>query len=194
MTALVEAPAPPAPPSSPRFRWWAWTGAGATAAAGVLHVLAALAHLEAGALVVGFFLVTAFGQLAAASGLAISAVSGQRPAPGLLAGLLAVTVGLLCLYLVAQTTDLLGGVTTTEFGGPAGHEHPEPMGSVAMSDAPQVRGEPPSPLGTATVTVEVLSVLAFLALLSPRGRRLGGNALAVLGSVAWLLWLTGVLG
>ena len=194
MSALVEAPAPPAPPSSIRLRRWAWAGAVTTWVAGMLHVLAAVDHLDAGELVVGFFLVTAFGQLAAAVGLAIAGVTGERPAPALLAGLLAVTVGLLALYLVAHTTDLLAGVTAAEMGGPTGHEHPEPSGPVALSDTPPVRGEPPGLLGTATVTAEVLSVLAFVALLPPRLRRLAGNALAVLGAGAWLLWLTGVLG
>jgi hypothetical protein len=192
VSAVVEAPAPPARPPS-RLRGWAWAGAGATAVAGVLHVLAAVDHLEAGDLVVGFFLVTAFGQLATAAGLAIAAVTGRRPAAGPLAGLLAVTVGLLALYLVAHTTDLLVGVTAAELGA-AGHEHPEPTGPVALGDAPPVRGEPAGLLGTATATAEVLSVLAFVALLPPRVRRPAGNALAVLGAAAWLLWLTGVLG
>ena len=194
MSMLAEAPAPPVQPSSSRFRRWAWAGAVTTWIAGVLHVLAAVDHLDAGDLVVGFFLVTAFGQLAAAVGLAIAAVTGHRPAPALLAGLLAVTVGLLALYLVAHTTDLLAGVTAPELGGPAGHEHPEPTGPVALGDTPAVRGEPPDLLGTATVTVEVLSIVAFVALLPPRWRRVAGNALALLGAAAWLLWLTGVLG
>ena len=189
-TDVAPAPPAPAPPRPDRLRPWAWTAVGATAAAGVLHVLAAVDHLDTGDLVVAFFLVIALGQLAAAGGLAVSAVTGQRPAPGPLTALLAVTVALVALYVVAHTTDLLAGVLVPD--SPL-HEHSEPTGPVALSATP-VRGEPPGVLGTATVTVELLSVLAFTALLPARGRRIAGNVLAVLGGATWLLWLTGVLG
>jgi hypothetical protein len=158
----------------------------------VLHVLAAIDHLGAGELVVAFFLVTALGQVAAAGGLAVSATTGRRPAAGPLAALLAITVGLLVLYLLAHTTDLLAGFSPTDTVGPE-HEHAEPTGPVALGSAP-TRGEAPDLLGTSTVALELLSVLAFTALLPPNARRGAGNVLAVLGGAVWLLWLTGVLG
>jgi hypothetical protein len=196
VTAVVGAPAElaPAPPAprSDSLRRWGWTAVGTTAAAGVLHVLAAIDHLGAGELVVAFFLVTALGQLAAAGALAVATATGRRPASGPLAGLLAITVALLVLYLLAHTTDLLAGFSPADAVGPE-HEHPEPTGPVALGAAP-TRGEPPGVLGTATVTLELLSVLAFTALLPPRVRRSAGNVLAVVGGAVWLLWLTGVLG
>jgi len=197
--SVASPAAPPVPlagtPASAIDRRWLWAACGSTAAAGVLHGFAAVDHLAAGELVIAFFLVTALGQLAAAVGLAIGAVTGQRPPAALLAGLLAVTVGLLALYLVAHTTDLLAGLTAVDADGiVGGHAHTDGLGPVALGDTPPVHRDPAGFLGTATVTVEVLSVLAFVALLPARHRRIAGDALAVLGAAAWVLWLTGVLG
>jgi hypothetical protein len=115
-----------------------------------------------------------------------------------LAAALAGTVLLVCLYLVAHTTDLLAGLTASEAGhGAAGHHAGaavEAEGPVALGDQAPVDPEPPDLLGTATVGLELLSVLALTALLprARRGRTL--NALLALGALAWVAWLTGVLG
>jgi hypothetical protein len=200
-TDLRAAPvsAPPSPsPRAPALRRWCALAAAATAAAGVLHVLAAVDHAGGSEIVVGFFLVTALGQLASAGGLAIAGVTGEPPDPRLVAGILAATVGLVVLYLVAHTTDLLAVFTATDGPlaavDPHGADHNPDTGPVALSGAPTGTGESAGPLGTATVALEVFSLLAFLAVLPQRGRRLAGNVLAVLGGAAWLLWLTGVLG
>jgi hypothetical protein len=195
----AQVPAPPSsPPRAPALRRWCALAAATTAAAGVLHVFAAVDHVGAHEVVVGFFLVTALGQLASAGGLAVAAVTGERPDSRLVAGILVATVGLVVLYLVAHTTDLLAEFTVHD--GPAGLEDPHgadhnlATGPVALSGAPVGSGEPPGLLGTATVAVELLSVVALTALLPPHRRRLSGNVLLVLGAGAWLLWLTGVLG
>jgi hypothetical protein len=96
-----------------------------------------------------------------------------------LSALLAATVGLICLYLVAHGTDLLAGLT-------AGDAHDHGGGTTAAV-------EPPGPLGTATIAVELVGVVALTALLPPRGRRLAGNLVLALGGAAWVLWLTGLL-
>jgi hypothetical protein len=195
VTAVLDPARAPAQPSSavPALRRWCALAAATTAAAGVLHVLAAVGHAGERELVTGFFLVTALGQLASGAGLAIAAVTGVRPRPLLVAGLLAATVGLVALYLVAHTTDLLAGFTAT--GDAAAHgDHEEPTGPVALGLTPVRTAEPPGLLGTATVAVEVLTILALTALLPARGRRLSGNLLLVLGATAWVLWLAGVLG
>lgn len=202
-TPAAPRPLPLAAPAGPRP--WGWLAAATTAAAGFLHVLAAVDHRGTGDLVVGFFLLTALGQLAAAGGLAVVAVAGGRPGARLLIGLLAVTVALIVLYLVAHTTDLLAGLSAGD--GPTGsgavdaahadgHQQAETTttGPVALGAAPPGHGEPPGLLGTATVTVELLSVLAVTALLPSRRRRPAGNVLLTLGATTWLLWLAGVLG
>ena len=197
---LAPAPvsAPPSPsPRAPALRRWCALAAGATAAAGGLHVLAALDHVGAREIVVGFFLVTALGQLASAGGLAIAAVTGERPAAPLVAGLQAATVGLVVLYLVAHTTGLLSEFTATGEPlapvDPHGADHDPATGPVALSGAPTASGEPAGPLGTATVVAELLAVVALTALLPRRARRLSGDLLLVLGVAAWVLWLAGVL-
>ncbi len=172
---------------------WVWAAAGTTAAAGLLHVFAAFDHLHAGELVVAFFLVTALGQLAAAAGLTVAAMTGDRPDTRLLIGLLAATVALIGLYLVAHTTDLFAGVTGGGGHAAGGHEAGT-TGPVALGNAPPRNSEQPGLLGTATVTVELISVLALTAMLPAHPRRLAGDVLLGLGAAAWLLWLANVLG
>lgn len=196
MSLSASAIAVPAPSAAAAVRRWGWTAAGATATAGVLHVIAGLDHLGAGELVVAFFLVTGLGQLASAAWLSVSAATGERPAARPVAALLAVTTALLGLYLVAHGTDLLAGVTgaANDPSSTDAHHQSTTNGPVALGLTPTALREPPGLLGTATVTVEVLAVLAFTALLPTRARRLVGNVLAVLGGGAWLLWLAGALG
>lgn len=169
---------------------WGWTAAAAMALAGVLHLVAAVDHLGWGELVVGFFLGTGLGQLAAGAWLAVAAATGTRPATVLLTGLLAATVALLVLYLVAHSTELLAGVAAPGVG----EHHEGTAGAVALGDAPAGLREPPGLLGTATVAVEIVALLACTALLPARRRRLAGNVVAALGGAIWLSWLTGALG
>jgi hypothetical protein len=178
-----------------RRRWAAGLGA---LGAGALHVAAAVEHASAGDLVVGFFLLTTFAQLGIGLWLLQGSWLGAGPGPGPLAIALAGTVLLVCLYLVVHTTDLLAGLTGHEGGhGAAGHHAGaavEADGPVALGDRAPADPEPPDLLGTATVALELLSVLALTALLPGpwRGRAL--NALLALGALAWVAWLTGVLG
>jgi hypothetical protein len=178
------------------LRRWSWTAVVTVAAAGMLHLAAAVAHLGASELVVAFFGVTALGQLATAAGLAMAAVTGQRPPAAVLSGLLAATVGLICLYLVAHSTDLLAGLTAGAGDGGGGHAHgAESTGPVSLGTDPTVlAAEPSGLLGTLTVAVELVAVVALIALLPPRHRRVAGDVVLALGGVAWLLWLAGVLG
>jgi hypothetical protein len=195
----MPAPVPlsDAPRPTTGLRPWCALLAVATAAAGVLHVVTAVVHVGASEVVVGFFLVAGFGQLAAAGSIAIAAVTGARPGVRLLTTLLTAMVVLIGLYLVAHTTDLFAGLTATDGLGlqdPHGADHEGPSGPVSLGTTPLRSGETAGPLGTATVAVELLAVVAITALLPPRGRRLSGNVLLALGTAAWVLWLTGVLG
>ena len=196
---------------------WQLVAALGLATAGGLHVAAAVDHLSAGSLAVGFFLLTALAQAGLAAWLVLGAWAGTRPGRQVVATALLATVALLTLYVVAHTTGLLDAfavhhVTTS------GHEHDVPgrvvtavdpvtgvefaqgmplgsSGPVAMDGLPASSGgHGPEAVGTAVVTAELLTVAALAALLpaSWRGRAL--NALLVLGGSAWALWLTGVLG
>ena len=49
-------------------------------------------------------------------------------------------------------------------------------------------------MGTVTVAVEVLGTMALCALLPGTWRARTVNALFGLGGLAWVLWLTGMLG
>ena len=196
---------------------WQLVAALGLATAGGLHVAAAVNHLSAGSLAVGFFLLTALAQAGLAAWLVLGAWAGTRPGRQVVATALLATVGLLTLYVVAHTTGLLDAfavhhVTTS------GHEHDVPgrvvtavdpvtgvefaqgmplgsSGPVAMDGLPASSGgHGPEAVGPAVVTAELLTVATLAALLpaSWRGRAL--NALLVLGGSAWALWLTGVLG
>jgi hypothetical protein len=196
---------------------WQLTAALGLAAAGGLHVAAAVDHLSSGELAVGFFLLTALAQAALAAWLVLGAWAGTRASRQLVAMALLGTVGLLALYVVAHTTGLLDSFAVHD-AGTTGHEHDVPgrvttavdpvtgvefaqgmplgsSGPVAMDGLPTSSGgHGPEAVGTAVVAAELLAVAALAALLpaSWRGRAL--NALLVLGGSAWALWLTGVLG
>jgi hypothetical protein len=200
-----------------RTAWWQLAAALGLATAGGLHVAAAVDHLSAGSLAVGFFLLTALAQAGSAAWLVLGAWAGTRASRPLVATALLGTVGLLALYVVAHTTGLLDAfaVHDTLTGG---HEHDVPgrvttavdpvtgvefaqgmplgaSGPVAMDGLPgSTGGHGPEAVGTAVVAAELLTVAALAALLpaSWRGRAL--NGLLVLGGAAWALWLTGVLG
>jgi hypothetical protein len=109
------------------------------------------------------------------------------------------TVGLVCLYLVAHTTDLLVGFTThpAGAGGHAGHAAGTAIptsGPVSLGTAAATAPEPASLLGGVTVAVELVLVLGLTALLPTTWRGRTVNALLALGGLAWVAWLTGVLG
>jgi hypothetical protein len=219
VTAVAEAPAAVrvelrAHRSTAR---WQLVAALGLAAAGGLHVAAAVDHLSAGELAVGFFLLTALVQAGLAAWLVLGAWAGTRPGRQLVAMALLGTVGLLVLYVLAHTTGLLDSFAVHDAAA-AGHEHDVPgrvttavdpvtgvefaqgmplgsSGPVAMDGLPASSGgHGPEAVGTAVVTAELLTVAALAALLpaSWRGRAL--NALLVLGGSAWALWLAGVLG
>ncbi|MGY1680896.1 hypothetical protein, partial [Geodermatophilus sp. SYSU D01176] len=196
---------------------WQLAAALGLAAAGGLHVAAAVDHLSSGDLAVGFFLLTALAQAGLAAWLVLGAWAGTRASRRLVAMALLGTVGLLTLYVVAHTTGLLDSFAVHD-AAPAGHEHDVPgretvavdpvtgvefaqgmplgsSGPVAMDGLmASSGGHGPEAVGTAVVAAELLTVAALAALLpaSWRGRAL--DALLVLGGSAWALWLTGVLG
>ena len=196
---------------------WQLVAALGLAAAGGLHVAAAVDHLSAGELAVGFFLLTALAQAGLAAWLVIGAWAGTRAGRQPVATALLGTVGLLTLYVVAHTTGLLDAFAVHDAAA-SGHAHDVPgretvavdpvtgvrfadgmplgsSGPVAMDGLPTSSGtHGPEAVGTAVVAAELLTVAALAALLpaSWRGRAL--NALLVLGGLAWALWFTGVLG
>ena len=218
MTALAPAPAPREVLRPHRSTpLWQLAAALGLATAGGLHVAAAVDHLSAGQLAVGFFLLTALAQAGLAAWLVLGAWAGTHPGRVPVAGALLGTVALLVLYVLAHTTGLLDAFAVHD-AGTAGHEHDVPgrvttaidpltgvefaqgmplgaAGPVAMDGLPtSAGGHGPEAVGTAVVAAELLSVAALAALLpaSWRGRAL--NGLLALGGAAWLLWLTGVLG
>ncbi len=173
-----------------------WAAVAATAAAAGLHVAAAVDHLGAGDLVVGFFLLTALAQVAAAAWLAVG--PGAARDPRFLAAVLAGTVGLLLLYVVGHATDLLDplvGHDHAASGQAAGTDHAAHTtvtGPVALGTEPVEVPEPPV-LGTLTAGAECLALVALAALLPTTARRRVLDGLLALGALVWLLWLTGVL-
>jgi hypothetical protein len=153
--------------------------------------------------VVGFFLLTAFAQTGIGIWLVLGSWLGKAPGTGALAAALIGTVGLVCLYLVAHTTDLLVGFTAhpagSAHGGHAGAAHSAgasiaTTGPVALGTEAPTAPEPATLLGGVTVAVELLLVLALTALLPRTWRGRTTNALLALGGLAWAGWLTGVLG
>jgi hypothetical protein len=199
--ALAPATAELPDSSSRGRRIWRWVAASSAVAAGGLHIAAAAQHVGTHDLVVGFFLVVAFVQLGLGAWIVVSSWAGAQPDVRLVALALIGTVALVGLYVVAHTTDLLaafqvhdaagghGGTT----GAPQGHAT-ETVGPVALSLEPAVSREPVTPLGTATVAVEMVTVLALTALLPGRWKSGAANALLLLGAATWVLWLVGVLG
>lgn len=195
MTALVEVPSGAAP-AAPRGRAVRWVAVLGTAAAGVLHVVAAAGHVGAGDLVVGFFLLTALAQVGAAAWLA-TGTAAARDARFLLA-VVAGTAGLLLLYVVGHTTDLLdpflGHDHSTVGTAAADHTaHSTATGPVAL-DLEPVETTPAPVLGTVTAAAEVLALAAAAALLPAGLRRRVLDGLLAVGALVWVLWLTGVLG
>jgi hypothetical protein len=191
---MLRTSLPDADTATPRTgRTAAWLAAAAGATAGVLHVAAAYQHLEAGDLVVGFFLATALAQVGAAAWIAARAVADIGQDRRFVLGVLAGTVALLLLYLTVHTTHLLDGLTGHGAGAAGGHAgHATTAGSLPAGT--QSGGALESPLlGTLTVVVETLAVLALTALLPARQRGRVTNGLLVLGAGIWGLWLAGVL-
>jgi hypothetical protein len=196
---------------------WQLVAALGLAAAGGLHVAAAVDHLSAGQLAVGFFLLTALAQAGLAAWLVLGAWAGTRAGRQLVATALLGTVGLLTLYVVAHTTGLLDAFAVHDAAA-SGHAHDVPgRETVAVDPVTGVRFADGMPLGSSgPVAMDGLptssartarrrsarrwsppscwTVAALAALLpaSWRGRAL--NALLVLGGLAWALWFTGVLG
>jgi len=194
----------------PALRRWQGTAAVALGTAGALNLAAAVQHLSGGNAVVGFYLTAAVALAGAAVRLAAGGWTGLRPPVGLLVLVIAGTLVLLGVYLVAQTTDLLGAFTVTGFG--SGHDHgtdlaPDPatgldfsqgvafqfQGPVPLDGAVPAPENRPTGVDVATTATELVALVALTALLPRtwRGRTL--DAVLALGGVAWLLWLTGVL-
>jgi hypothetical protein len=211
VSVLAAERLPSAPANGPAAEVrWRWTASLAAAAAGALHVAAAAGHLASGDLVVGFFLLTALAQLGLGVGLFAGSRSGRGPGARSLAAAVAGTTLLVGLYLVVHTTDLLAGVPGHGAGSAAGHVHDGSTaavgathhagasiatdGPVAMGEQPTAGGEAPDLLGTATVALELLAIAAMTALLPRAWRSPAVNGLLALGALAWVLWLTGVLG
>jgi hypothetical protein len=219
VTAVETAPVAPRS-ALPRRRAprWQLVAALAMAAAGGLHVATAVDHLESGQLAVGFFLLTALAQVGLAAWLLLTAWAGRRPSRELVAFGLLGTVGLLGLYVVAHTTNLLDAFAVHDVAA-GGHEHDvagrdtvavDPITGVRFADGMPIASDGPVPmdgsavqssaghgpegLGTATVAVELLAMTALTALLPTSWRGRATNALLALGGLTWVLWLTGVLG
>jgi hypothetical protein len=182
--------------------FWCWATAASATGAGGLHVAAAVEHLGSHDLVVGFFLLVALVQLGLGAWVVVSNWAGLQPDVRLVVLFLIGTVALVGLYLVAHTTDLLAGFQVHDngaahhggpLGAPQGHST-ETAGPVALSLEPVATREAASPLGTATVILEMVTVLALTALLPGRWKSRAANGLLLLGGGTWVLWLVGVLG
>ncbi len=181
------------------FPWLPVTVA-TTAVAGGLHFAAAATHSSAGDLVVGFFGLTGFAQLATAAAVFVVLTGAQRRqeprgpiATALVLLAAAMTVGLLCLYVLVHATDLLAGpLERSAAGAAAGAEHVGHPGSSSTSALAAGR-HPVDALGNTTVGVELLALTGYLALLPARIRRRATDVLLLLGVLGWALWLTGAL-
>ncbi|MGK5110948.1 MULTISPECIES: hypothetical protein [unclassified Geodermatophilus] len=214
-TAVAEPVAAPTDGRRDRSAWWLRITALGAAAAGALHVAAAVDHLGAGELAVGFFLLTALVQVGFAGWLLLTSMTRSTPDRRLVALALLGTVGLLALYLVAHATNLLDAFAVADHATGA-HAHSDNMermlrydpvtgvdyfagmsqadGPVAMAGDPVATRHGPEAVGTATVAVELLTVLGLTALLPSSWRRTAVNGLFALGGLAWILWFAGVLG
>lgn len=173
---------------------WLLTAAAALAAAGALHLAAAADHVGGPDLVVAFFLAVALAQLGTAVWLTVAARAEQGPRPLVLMAVAAGTAGLLVLYLLSHTTTLLDGLTAApltpaspvQAGGHGGH------GTTAVEDGGAF-ATVTELLGPATVLVQMVLLLALVALLPERSRRVTVNGLTTLGALAWAAWLAGAL-
>jgi len=186
---------------------WPWVAGVSTAAAGALHLVASFDLRSGGNLVVSVFLLTAFLQIGVAllfggtywRPVDTGAPGDRGPAPLWVLAAIVGTVALVGVYVVAHSTGLLAGLTPQN--APAGHVHSAalpgqpvlPVGPVPTGGPTTAPGNPPDPLGTLTLAVQLLSVAAFTALLPHSWRRRTVNALLALSVLAWVLWLTGVL-
>jgi hypothetical protein len=182
------------------FPWLGVTVA-AMAAAGGLHLAAAATHTSSGDLVVGFFGLTGLVQLATAAAVFVVLVGAQRrqePRGAIATALVllaaAMTVGLLCLYVVVHGTDLLTGTLERSAAGAAGAvEHAGGHEGTSSSTAATGGRHPVDALGTTTVVVELLALAGSLALLPAWIRRRATDVLLLIGALGWALWLTGAL-
>jgi len=182
------------------FPWLGVTVA-AMAAAGGLHLAAAATHLSSGDLVVGFFGLTGFAQLATATAVFVVLIGAQRrqeprSAMGTALVLLAaaMTVGLLCLYVVVHGTDLLAGPLERSAAGAAGAiDHGGTHEGTSSNPVATGARHPVDALGTTTVAVELLALTGALALLPAAIRRRATDVLLLIGLLGWALWLTGAL-
>jgi hypothetical protein len=200
VSTLAPAPAHAEPQHihSSGGRTWRWIAASSAVAAAGLHLAAAVEHAGAHDVVVGFFLFVAFAQLGLGAWVIVSSWAGLRPDVRLVTLALLGTVALVGLYLLAHTTDLLAAFSahdTASHGGgtdaPQGHS--TATGAVALGLEPVPVREPAGLLGTATVTVEMVTVLALTAALPARWKGRAVNGLLLLGGLAWALWLAGVI-
>jgi hypothetical protein len=187
---VVTGPVADAPPA---VRPWVLTAVAALAAAGVLHLAAAADHVGGPDLVVAFFLAVAVAQLGTAVWLTVGARAAGGPRPLVLAGVAAGTAGLLVLYLLSRTTTLLDGLTAAPVSpgspvqaGHGGHAATSADGGSALAALTEL-------LGPATVVVQTVLLLALVALLPERLRRVTVNGLTILGALAWASWLAGIL-
>ncbi len=187
MTATLT-PAPATTRDRAPWTPWLLIAAATLAAAGVLHVAAAADHPEAPDRVVWFFLAVALGHGGGAVWFTVAAATRQRPGalPVVLAT--AATVGLVLLYLIGHTTNLLDGISGVAGAADAAAH----AGHALRPDAEA--GHPAGWLGTSTVTVELVLLLALTALLPARVRRIVVNGVLALGALAWAFWLLGLPG
>ncbi len=186
---------------------WAGMAAAATAAAGGLHLAAAATHIDAGDLVVGFFALTGFVQLATAAGIVVLVIGARggtpagnrRPVTALVLFGTAMTVALLCLYVLVHGTDLLAGLLQRSAETATAHPHGAAAGAGSTPvGVPQITQtaagpEPVGALGTSTVVVELLALVGLVALIPARLRRRVTDLLLLTGVLGWVLWLTGGL-
>lgn len=179
---------PPGPGRAPGA--WGRVLAVTLAAAGGLHVAAALA-LHEGTLPTVFFWLSAAGQFGAAAWMAACLRNGRPQAAWWTALTMVGTVGLIGLYFVVHGTDLLAGV--------AGH-HGEALAAHAVHGGTTADGDPlfdtdlHGLLGAATVAAETLAVIATAALLPAHWRKAGSRALLGSAALLWALWLAGLIG
>ena len=201
-SAAADAPSTAAPTGGAARRVIRWAAATvvALAAAGGLYVAEAATHADGGDVVVAFFGLTGFAQLATAAAMFValigyrSGVGARRSVTALLLFGTAVTAGLLMLYVLVHGTDLFAGIiersaadaaaAQTHTGGAHTGEAIRPLTPVAAVDA----------LGTASVAMQLLALTGLLALMNDRLRRRVTDVLLVVGVLGWVLWLTGTLG
>lgn len=197
-TAPDIASGTPAGGSAAPFRRWLWGGALAALTAGALHVVAAFDHAHHGDVVVGFFLLTVLAQVGGGLFLALHAWTGLLPDRRLVLAGLVGTVGLIALFVVAYSTDLLGSYTAVQVGAHGDHaahaSGPFAAGLPTRNDTLTGVREAPGVVGLLTVGAELVTTLVLVALLPRTWRGRVTNVLSALAALAWVLWFTGVIG